>query len=89
MEYNVLSSVSSLASIDRDGVNEKYKGLNYANLTAPMVEAIKELKTKNDALETAHNALITEHNTLRSEVETLKQQNTDILQRLAALEGNA
>jgi hypothetical protein len=58
--------------IDRDGVNEKYKGLNYANLTAPMVEAIKELKDKNDALE-AENTL-------------LKNQMQDVLARLTALE---
>jgi len=81
---------------DNDGVTEKYYGIKYTSFTAPLVEAVKELKTKNDALETkcstletTHNALVAEHNTLRSEVETLKQQNTDILQRLAALEGNA
>jgi hypothetical protein len=57
---------------DKDGVPEKYYGIKYSSFTASLVEAIKELKTKNDTLE-AENTL-------------LKSQMQDVLARLTALE---
>jgi len=64
---------------DNDGVTEEYYGIKYSSFTAPLVEAIKELKAKNDDLATRNRAL-EEDNML------MKSQMQEVLARVTALE---
>jgi hypothetical protein len=64
---------------DNDGVTEEYYGIKYSSFTAPLVEAVKELKAKNDDLATRNRAL-EEDNML------MKSQMQEVLARVTALE---
>lgn len=57
---------------DRQG----YKSVEYAKLVAPLIEAVKELKTQNDTLQARNEQLENQ----------LNQQKDDFEQRLAAIE---
>ena len=77
-------------------VNENedgYKTVSYSGLVAPLVEAVKEIKTLIDVIMDKITELFDivkglqeENKILRSELDAVKEQNEDILRRLEALE---
>lgn len=58
------------------GIDDDWYGVDYIALTAPMINAIKELKVENEALSAENDAL-------RSELQVI---NADLVQRIEALE---
>ena len=53
---------------DGDGEKESYKAISYGGFTAPLLEAIKELKARNDALEAKTPELETKLGSLETTV---------------------
>jgi hypothetical protein len=66
-----------------------YKTVEYANLIAPLIEAVKEIVARIDTQESHHQALLDEQKKINEaqqrEIDTLKEQNREILKRLESL----
>jgi Tfp pilus assembly protein PilN len=66
-----------------------YEELTYANLVAPLIEAVKEIVARIDTQESHHQALLDEQKKINEaqqrEIDTLKEQNREILKRLESL----
>ena len=65
-----------------------FKSVEYGNLVAPLIEAVKELATKIEDIVKNYTDQQKEINELKKENSDIKKENSDIIKRLDLLEKN-
>ena len=82
---NINSEDYSLVNLDES--TDRY-GVNYTQLIMPLINAVKELKTKNESLEVKNESLEVKNLLLEQQNQNLQSQMASVLARLDALENN-